>query len=88
MEEALEYAAHLEHFQSILMEFDLMAAPTELTMIWYFWEELKPLIKAEIDQRGRELESFEELVDRAVKAKAKAALQLGSYACETDYRCL
>lgn len=41
-----------------------------------------------MNQRNCELDSFEELVKKAVKAKAKAALRLGFYACKTDYRCL
>lgn len=87
LEEVLEWAAHLEHLQSILTEFDSVGAPREITMIRYFREGLKPSIKAKMDQRGRELDSFEELVEKAVEAEAKAALQPASYAFETDHRC-
>lgn len=47
-EEVLEWATHLEHLQFILMEFDSVGAPTEFTMIQYFWESLKPSIKAKM----------------------------------------
>ena len=50
-------------------------------MIWYFREGLCPSVRVEIEQRGRELDSFEELVEKAVNAKAKAALRPRSYAC-------
>lgn len=70
------------------MEFNSVGALIELTMIQYFWKELKLCIKAEIDQRNHELDSFEELVDKTIKAKPKSALRAGSNASETDHRCL
>ena len=86
-ESALDWASHLEHLQSILLEFDADGAPREPTMIRYFREGLKPSIKAEIDQRDRELDSFEELVQKAVNAEAKAALRPCSTTREMDQHC-
>ena len=83
-----DWAAHLEYLQSILIEFDSECAPEEGTMIRYFREGLRPSVRVEMEQRGRELDSFEELVKKAVDAKAKAALRPRSYACETDQYCL
>ena len=40
-----DWAAHLKYLQSILIEFDLDYAPEERTMIWYFWEGLRPLVQ-------------------------------------------
>ena len=53
-------------------------------MIWYFWEGLRPLIKVEIEQRGQEFDSFEELIKKAVDTKAKAALRTYFYTRKTD----
>ena len=53
-------------------------------MIWYFQKDLRPSVRVEIEQRGRELTSFKELVKKAVDAEAKAALWPRSYACETN----
>ena len=53
-------------------------------MIWYFRESLHHRIKVEIEQRGQKLNSFEELVKKAVGAKAKAALWPRSYICKTN----
>ena len=83
-----DWAAHLEYLQSILIEFNPKYALKEGTMIWYFQEGLRPLVKVEIEQRGRELNSFKELVEKAVDAGAKAALRPHSYACETNQHCL
>ena len=57
-------------------------------MIWYFQEGLGPLVRVEMKQRGQELDSFKELVKKAVDAKAKAAFQPRFYACKTDQHCL
>ena len=87
-ESVQDWAAHLEYLQSILIEFDSEWAPEEGTMIWYFREGLRPSVRVEMEQRGRELDSFEELVEKAVDAEAKAALRPRSYARETDQYCL
>ena len=57
-------------------------------MIWYFQEGFRPSVIVKMEQRGRELNSFEELVKKTVNAKAKAALWPRSYACKTDQHCL
>ena len=72
------------YFQLILIEFDFEWAPKEGTMIWYFQEGLRPSVRVEIEQRGREFDSFEELVKKTVNAEAKAALRPSSYTCKTD----
>ena len=82
-----DWAAHLEYLQSILIEFDPKCAPEEGTMIWSFREGLRPLVRVKMEQLGRELNSFEELVEKAVDAEAKTALRPHSYACKTDQYC-
>ena len=49
LEKVYDWASHLEHLQSMLIEFDLAAAHTESTMVRYFEEGPKPSIKAEMD---------------------------------------
>ena len=49
LEEVYNWASHLEYLQSILLKYDPVAAPTEVTIVRYFEEGLKPSIKAEID---------------------------------------
>ena len=82
-----DWAAHLKYLQSILLEFDADGAPKEGTMIIYFRKGIRPSIWAEMEQRGRELDSFKEFVEKAVNTKAKAALRPRSYARETDQYC-
>ena len=86
-ESVLDWASHLEHLQSILLEFDADGAPGEPTMIRYFREGLKPSIQAEMEQRGRELDNFKDTIQKTVDAETKAALRPRSAARETDQHC-
>ena len=56
-------------------------------MVHYFEEGLKPSIKAQIDQDAQQLDSFEDLVTKTVKAKVKADLRPSLYVRKTDYYC-
>ena len=80
----LDWAAHLEHLQSILFEYDLVGAPTKPTMLRYFWKGLKPLVLAELEHQDLELESFDQMVKKAVNAEAKSALWLCSSTKKMD----
>lgn len=78
---------HFKHLQFILHKFDTAASLIKLTMVRYFEEDLKLSIKAEIDQDAHQLDSFEDLVTKTVKAKIKAGLRPNLYVCKTDYYC-
>ena len=84
LEEVYNWASHLEHPQSILIEFDPAIAPTESTIVRYFEEGLKPSIKAEIYLDVTYLDDYEELVSKAVRAETKAGLQPSSYVREAN----
>ena len=45
-------------------------------------------MRVEIKKRGQELNSFQELVEKAVNAEAKAALRPCFYTCKIDQHCL
>ena len=87
-EEVLDWAAHLEHLQAVLRDFDPEAAPTGQIMIRCFLEGLKPSVRAQMDTRGRDLNSWEEAVEKAVNAEAKAMLQSSASTRNIDSRCL
>ena len=82
-----DWAAHLEYFQSIFIEFDSEWAQEEGTMIWYFWKSLRPSVMVKMEQRGQEPNSFKEVVKKAVDAEAKVVFGPRSYACKTDQHC-
>ena len=88
LEEVLDWTAHLEHLQAVLREFDPAAAPNEEIMIRCFREGLRPSIRAQLDVRGRDLDSWEEAVEKAVNTEAKASLQSPASTRDIDSRCL
>ena len=73
-EEVLDWAAHLEHLQAVFREFNLGAAPNERIMIRCFLKDLKPSVRAQMDALSRDLNSWEEAVEKAVNAEVKAML--------------
>ncbi len=74
-EEVLDRAVHLQHLQAELKEFDLTGAPNETTLIRYFRERLCPSIRAQLGHRGRDLDGWKEVVEKAGDTEAKANLQ-------------
>ena len=56
-------------------------------MICYFQEGLKLSIKVEMEQQDRESMDFEEMVQRAVNAEAKAGLRSSAMVRDSDIRC-
>ncbi len=86
-EEVLDWVIHLEHLQAVLKEFDPSNAPNETTLIHYFREGLRPSIRAQLDDRGRDLDGFEEVVEKVDDVEAKANLQPPFYVRNIDARC-
>ncbi len=86
-EEVLDWAAHLKHLQVVLKEFNPTGAPNKTTLIDYFREGLRPSIRAQLDHQGRDLDAWEEVVEKAGDAKAKANLQPPFYIRKIDSRC-
>ena len=83
----LDWAAYLKHLQFILLEFNPVGALTKPIMLKYFWKDLKPSILAELEHRDFELENFNQMIKKAVNAKAKLALQPCSSTKKIDQNC-
>ena len=88
LEEVLDWAVHLEHLLAVLQEFDPAATPNKEIMIRYFREGLKPSIRTHMDARGRDLDSWEEAVEKTVNVEAKVSLQSPASTRDIDSRCL
>ena len=86
-ESVLEWAAHLEHLQLILLAYDPVGAPAEPTMLRYFREGLRPSILAELQNEDHELENFLQIVKKAVAAEAKANLRSRATTKDMDQHC-
>ncbi len=86
-EELLDWAAHLEHLQAVLKEFNPTSALNKTTLIRYFRERLRPSIRAQLDHWGRDLDAWEEVIEKAGDVEVKENLQLPFYIREIDSRC-
>lgn len=81
-----DWATHLVYPQSILLEFDNAGAPKESYLIRFVREGLKPLIQAQIKQRGQKLDSWTKIVKKSVDAKAKASFLPIAFIRDIDSR--
>ncbi len=71
----------------MLKEFDPSGTLNKTTLIHYFRERLRPSIRAQFDYRGRDLDGWEEVVEKAGDVEAKANLQPPFYIRDIDARC-
>ncbi len=74
MEEIQDWAVHLKHLQSILLEFDANNALGEGQLGRTFYDGLKPLIKLWIANVGADM-PWDDLIRAANKAEARARIQ-------------
>lgn len=84
----LEWVAYLEYLQSILLDYDPMRAHLEPMMVKYFQEGLWPSILAEVHHDNLEVESFVQIVRKAVVAEVKANLQFRASVQDMDQHCI
>ena len=71
----------------VFREFDPDAAPTGRIMIRCFLEGLKPSVSAQMNTRSRDLNSWEEAVEKAVNVEIKTMLQSSASTRDMDSRC-
>ncbi len=74
LEEVQDWAAHLEHLQSILLKFDAKNAPAEGQLGRTFYDGLRPSIKLWIADIGEDM-PWDDLIRVANKAEARARIQ-------------
>ncbi len=85
--EVLDWAAHLKYLQAVLNEFDPSGGPNKTILIHYFQEGLRPSIRAQLDYRGRNLDGWEEVMEKAGDIEVKANLQPPFYVRDINVRC-
>lgn len=69
------------------MKFDSNKVSEKSAMIRYFQEDLKLLVRVEIEKLDWKLNSFDNIVEKAVDVKAKTDFRLCSYTYETNQHC-
>ena len=83
----MDWAAHLEHLQTVLQEFDANAVISEPVLIRLFRNGLRPSIRAQAKQECRPKDTLDQAIKKAIMAEAKAAVNLPSWVREMDVRC-
>lgn len=83
----MDQAAYLKHLQSILKKFDPLAIPNKETLIRYFQDRLRSLIRNQLDRRGRQLDNQEEAIKKGIDIEAKAACQPQGFLKDIDSQC-
>ena len=74
-EEVQDWAAHLEHLQSILLEFDADCAPSEVQLCHIFYDGLRLSVKLWIGKEGWQKLSWDDLISAANRTEAKARIK-------------
>ena len=83
----MDWAAHLNHLQTVLREFDSTTAPNEGVLICYFCDGLRPSIQAQTNEQGQDLDTWKEAIKKSMNAETKAACQPQSLMREIDNQC-
>ena len=72
----MDWAAHFEHLQTVLREFDANTVILEPVLIRLFRDGLKPSIRAQAKQKVCQNDTWDQAIKKAITAEAKAALNL------------
>lgn len=68
----MDWTAHQEYLKAILKEFNPIAGLNKDVLIWYFWDNLCPSIQTQSDKRGKHLDMWNKVIQKANLAKARA----------------
>ena len=74
-EKVQDWASHLQHLKSILIEFNPRCTPIKDVLCWYFYKNLRPSIRLWIDKKSRDLDGWNALIKKAIRAEVKAKIQ-------------
>lgn len=72
MKDVIDWLAYMEHFQSVLKEFDTVVTHSDKFFMKYFRNGLRPSIHVQLDEKNHGLDNWQEVIKRAVDIKIKA----------------
>ena len=78
LEEVIDWAAYLEHLQTIIQEFDANVLILEPVLICLFRNSLRSSIRAQTKQKSHQKDTLDQAIKKAIKAEAKAVVNLPS----------
>ena len=81
--------AYFKQFQAIFKEFNFITTPDKNLLIYYFYNELKLFILAQLDKKDCNLDYCNNVVKEAINIKANTHCQLFFYISKsnTHYFC-
>ena len=82
----MNWATHQKHLQTILQEFDAGAMILEPILIRLFRNGLRPSIRIQAKQDGRQKDTWKQTIKKAITAEAKTVFNLLSWVREMDAR--
>ena len=83
----MDWAAYLEHLQTVLQEFNIDKVILEQVLIRLFRNGMWLSIRAQAKENGYWKDTWEQTIKKAITAEAKAALKLLSQVREMDACC-
>lgn len=85
LEGVQDFASYLKYLQSVLLEFD-NGNLDESYLVRFFRNGLRPLIKVQMKNGNKKLHNWEDLIQKAIKAKGKTSFLPLSMLREMDQR--
>ena len=88
----MNWITHLKHLQFILKKLDSSTIPNKETLIRYFWDILRPSIRAQLYRFGCQLDNCKNIIKKAIDVKPKsthwrlAIIKYMSSWCATRYQ--
>ena len=83
----MDWAAYPKHLQTVFREFDAIVMISKPVLICLFRDGLKPSIGAQTKQKGRQKDTWDQAIKKAITIEAKAALNLPLWVREMDACC-
>lgn len=81
----MDWVVHLEYLQAMLNKFKLIATSNKDVIIQYFQDELRLLIRTQLDKQGHNHNNYNTAIQKAIDAETKTSCQpfLGIYRVDT-----
>ena len=72
----MDWAAHLEHLQTVFRKFDANSVISEPVLIRLFRDGFKPFIRAQVEEKDCQKNTWDQAIKKTITVEAKAALNL------------
>lgn len=81
------WVTYLEYLQTVLKEFNTAATSPDELLIYYFRDDLRSSIQAQLEKWDQNIADWQEAKEHAIVAEAKINFQTPSLAWKSDAYC-